>query len=145
MTEQERMNVASLLPEIPDYEKPYWDGLQNGVLMIQKCPCCGHVQFPPSTVCTDCLSEKVEWVPCSGKATLWSKVRFHKGYLKPYMDTPYSVALAKEGSIITARLPEEYKDIPLDTELDITFVRTADGTNVVTCVPKKEYHGIYTI
>lgn len=139
MTESERTNVASLLPEAPEFEKPYWDALQRGVLMVQKCSDCGHIQFPPSAVCTSCLSDHIVWKPCSGKAVLWSRVRFHKGYLGPYKDTPYSVALAKleEGSIVTARLPEEYKDTPLDTPMDLTFVKTADGTNVVVCVPKK--------
>lgn len=138
MNDRERMDVASLLPEIPDFEKPFWDGLQNGVLMIQKCSACGNTQFPPSSVCTKCLASDVEWVPYTGKATLWSKVRFHKGYLKPYMDTPYSVALAKldEGSIVTARLPEEYGEMPIDTPVAFKFVTTADGTNVIECVPE---------
>ena len=138
MNEAERENVASLLPEIPEYERPYWDALQHGVLMIQKCPDCGHVQFPPSTVCTACLSRNIRWEPCSGKAKLWSKVRFHKGYLGPYKEVPYSVALAKlaEGSIVTARLPEEYADTPLDTPMRLEFTATADGTKVVVCVPE---------
>lgn len=91
-----RENVASLLPVITDFESPFWDGLKGKKLYIQRCPECGHYQFsPPSPVCISCLSDKVEWVECSGKATLWSRVVFHKNYLEPYPDVPYDVILAK--------------------------------------------------
>ena len=138
MKETLRENVASLLPVVTEFEKPFWDGLQNKQLMIQRCPECNNVQFPPSPVCCACLSDKVQWVPCSGKAKLWSRVAFHKAYLKPYGDTPYSVALAmlEEGPIVTGRIsPENAAATPFDGALRATYVETADGTVTVEFVP----------
>ena len=102
--------------------------------MIQRCPECGHTQFPPSPVCTDCLSDKVEWVECSGKATLWSKVWFHKRYLAPYDDVPYAVITAKleEGHFVTGRMDsEEARRTDFDAPLKIGFVQTQDGTVLI--------------
>jgi uncharacterized OB-fold protein len=140
MKETLRENVASLLPVITEFEKPFWDNLQNGQLMVQKCPECGHVQFPPSPVCSDCLSDKVQWINCSGKATLWSRVVFHKAYLDPYSDVPYGVVLAKleEGPIVTGRIsPEAVASTAFDAPLRTTYVKTADGTMLVEFVPEK--------
>ena len=139
MQETEREKVATWMPEITAFEKPFWDSLQNDrVLMVQKCEDCGHIQFPPSPVCTQCLSEAVSWVPCSGRARLWSKVVFHKQYLEPYPDTPYSVALAKleEGPIVTGRMTNENADrMALDVPVAIRYVTTVDGTVLVEFVP----------
>lgn len=138
MKESKRENVASLLPVITEFEKPFWEGLQNGQLMVQKCKQCGNVQFPPSPVCTNCLSDEVEWVNCSGKATLWSKVTFHKSYLEPYKDIPYSVVMAKleEGPIVTGRISSENAaNTPFGAPLAVTYVKTADGTVLVEFIP----------
>jgi uncharacterized OB-fold protein len=133
-----RENVASLLPVITEFEKPFWDALKNKQLMVQKCPRCGNVQFPPSPVCTNCLSDEVRWVKCSGKATLWSWVAFHKVYLAPYSDVPYSVVLAKleEGPIVTGRIAGEGAPaIPFDAPLQAAYVETVDGTVLLEFVP----------
>lgn len=136
-----RENVASLLPVITDFESPFWDGLKEKKLFIQRCPECGHYQFPPSPVCISCLSDKVEWVECSGKATLWSRVVFHKNYLEPYPDVPYDVILAKleEGPIITGRISEENaKKVTFDAPLRLEFVATQDGTVLIDLVPAEQ-------
>jgi uncharacterized OB-fold protein len=139
MEDSLRENVASLLPVITEFEKPFWDNLQNGQLMVQKCDECGNVQFPPSPVCTKCLSKDVKWTVCSGKATLWSKVTFHKAYLEPYSDVPYSVVMAKleEGPIVTGRISEKAAAaVPVDAPLRASYVKTVDGTVLVEFVPE---------
>lgn len=138
MKDTSRENVASLLPVITEFERPFWDSLKNKQLMIQECPECGHVQFPPSPVCTKCLSDSVRWIKCSGKAKLWSRVTFHKAYLKPYPDVPYGVVLAKleEGPIVTGRISAETdSSTTFDAPLRATYVETADGTVLVEFVP----------
>ena len=139
MQEAMREKVATWMPVITEFEKPFWDSFQKDqVLLIQKCEECGNVQFPESPVCTKCLSTAVPWVPCSGKATLWSKVTFHKQYLEPYPDTPYSVVLAKleEGPIVTGRITNENaQKLDFDAPLKIQYVKTVDGTVLVEFVP----------
>jgi hypothetical protein len=139
MHEAQRENVAEWLPVITEFEKVFWDSLQNDqVLLIQKCEVCGHIQFPPSPVCTKCLTNDVSWTPCSGKAKLWSKVVFHKKYLDPYPDIPYSVVLAKldEGPIVTGRITNESaQKTEFDAPLELKYIKTTDGTVLVEFVP----------
>jgi len=140
MQEKLRENIAGLMPEITEFEKPFWDSLQKEqVLMIQKCDDCAHIQFPPSPVCAKCLSRAVSWIPCSGKSKLWSKVTFHKNYLEQYPDTPYSVVLAKleEGPIVTGRITNENAQCAnFDAPLIIQYIKTTDGTVIVEFVPE---------
>lgn len=139
MEEKMRENVSSLLPVITEFEKPFWDSLEAGQLLVQKCDRCGHRQFPPAPVCTECLSEDVQWAECSNRATLWSKVAFHKAYLKPYQDVPYAVAVARleEGVLIEGRLSmENYEKLPLDSKVRAKYIKSADGTTLVEFVPE---------
>ena len=139
MQEALRENVAIWVPVVTEFEKPFWDSLQNEkILLVQVCEECGNVQFPPSPVCTSCLTDKVSWKPCSGKATLWSKVAFHKQYLEPYPDVPYSVAIAKleEGPLVTGRITNENANkTPIDAPLKAQYIQTVDGTVLLEFVP----------
>ena len=138
MQESLRENISGLLPVITEFEKPFWEGLQNKQLLIQKCHECGNVQFPPSSVCTRCLSDKVEWTVYNDKATLWSKVVFHKIYFKQYDDVPYTVGMAKikGGPIVTGRIAEKHaKTLNLDDPVRIEFCTTVDGTVLVVFEP----------
>ena len=138
MNESERANVSALLPPVVDVNRPFWDGLRDGVLRVQRCRSCGQAQFPPSRVCATCLSDDVEWITASGHARLWSKVRFWKAYLEQYPDTPYSVVLAllDEGPLITARISDADADAAdFDAPLRAVFHRSADGTPLLGFVP----------
>ena len=138
INEKDRENIASLLPVITDFDAPFWTGLENEELLVQVCDDCGNAQFPSSPVCINCLSDNVHWVKCSGKATLWTHVRFHKAYLTPYDDVPYSVGIAKleEGCLITGRLSNDaYDNVPLDSPVSIEFRKTTHGSVLIELVP----------
>jgi uncharacterized OB-fold protein len=65
-------NVGKPVP-IPTHEtRPYWEGCKQHELRIQRCVACGHNQFFPRIYCTNCFSDRVEWVKASGRATVLS-------------------------------------------------------------------------
>ncbi|MSP05557.1 MAG: Zn-ribbon domain-containing OB-fold protein [Acetobacteraceae bacterium] len=72
------------LPEITADNKPYWDALSEGRLMLQRCAQCGKIRHYPRPVCDGCWSMKVEWVQASGLATVhsWTVTHhpFHQGF-----------------------------------------------------------------
>lgn len=76
MTEKiETESTTTTLPYVPRvtaFTKPFWDGLDEGVLRTSRCVRCGHMTFPPKPVCPECWGREVEWVDLSGRGTLYS-------------------------------------------------------------------------
>ncbi len=81
------------LPPITNLNRPYWEGLREGVLRMQRCSACHKIWYPPSPVCPQCWSTDHAWAALSGRATVNSWVIFHQAYLKGYDDeVPFNVA-----------------------------------------------------
>jgi uncharacterized OB-fold protein len=82
------------LPTLTDENRPFWEGAREGRLVMQKCGACGHIRYPISHVCPDCLSYEFEWTPLSGRGEVFSYVVFYQLYNKAFADDiPYNVAL----------------------------------------------------
>ncbi len=82
-----------LLPDIEDpTSAPFWAGTGRGELTVQACGSCGRWRMPPRPMCPHCRSLEVEWVPTSGRATVWSFVIAHPPLLPAYAEfAPYNV------------------------------------------------------
>ena len=92
--------------------KPFWDNLKEHKLTVQRCNACqAYFTFPPQALCAKCLSSDNEWVPVSGKGTIYSHVTYHRAWHPAYQDQiPYNVSLVDldEGP----RLVSNVVDIP---------------------------------
>jgi uncharacterized protein len=72
----------------------YWEGVQNGKLLFQRCSRCEASFFPARVVCPHCGSEEVSWFESAGKGTVYSHstVQFHPNPAYSHL-VPYVVAL----------------------------------------------------
>ena len=81
-----------LVPSPTPETQPYWDGLNEGRLRLQRCADCGKVRHYPRPVCDACWSMKVEWIDASGRGTVhsWTITHhaFHPGFKA---DLPYTL------------------------------------------------------
>jgi uncharacterized protein len=92
----------------------FWRGLHDGVLLLQHCADCGHVQYYQQAMCRQCGSENLVHRPASGRGKVHS---FSVVYRAPgpafKADLPYAVLLIdlEEGprmiSTYTGGGPEE--------------------------------------
>ena len=74
--------------------QPYWDGCKQHELRVQKCAACGHHQFYPRLYCTACMSDRVEWVKTSGRATVLSYTIIYRPVTQAFAgNVPYVVAM----------------------------------------------------
>ena len=79
------------LPKPTPETKPFWDGVNEGRLMLQRCQECGPY-FYPRPFCPSCFSWDVEWFEASGKGKIYSFVISHRKL--PYMNQePYIIAI----------------------------------------------------
>lgn len=82
-----------LLPQADEETQPYWDGAKEGKLVLQRCSDCKTFRHPPQKVCSKCYSEESEWVPVSGKGTLYAYIFVHQPVLPQWHGhTPYNIA-----------------------------------------------------
>ncbi len=83
---------AALLPPRTRDNAPYWEGLRERRLVLQRCESCGRARFPVAPVCPHCGVSAHAWQRHSGRGTVHSWVRYQRGYLpefEPLM--PYEV------------------------------------------------------
>lgn len=52
----------------------FWDGCQQGRLLLPRCQSCGELRWPPGPMCPACQSQETEWVQASGRGTVYSWV-----------------------------------------------------------------------
>jgi uncharacterized protein len=83
-----------LLPQATPLSAPYWQACREGRLVVQRCSACGHRQFYPRVMCTQCASDSVAWEATSGRGRVKSFTVIRRAVSAAYEpDVPYVVAL----------------------------------------------------
>ena len=101
---------------IPDeVSKPFWEAANERRLIVQSCPPCDRLQYPPEASCSQCDSaEYLEWSEVSGRGTIDDYVVIHDSRLRLYVEEqPYNVAI-----------------IQIEEDPDIQFFSNLPGTPV---------------
>ena len=95
--------------ELPE-NRPFFDGLREGRLLVQACDRCGHRQLG-SAVCRGCGGAELRWVETGGRGTVRAVTTVRRG---PSADVavPYVLAIVEldDGPWLVARLESD----PLD-------------------------------
>jgi uncharacterized OB-fold protein len=81
-----------LVPSPTPETQPYWDGLNEHRLRLQRCADCGKVRHYPRPICDACYSMAVDWIDATGRGTVHSwtitHYAFHPGFKS---DLPYTL------------------------------------------------------
>jgi hypothetical protein len=78
--------------DLPDFHRPFWKGLQEHRLLLQKCEH-GHLRFIPTEICDRCSSQSWTWQPVSGRGKVYTYTVVHRAPTPAYQfDAPYVVA-----------------------------------------------------
>jgi uncharacterized OB-fold protein/acyl dehydratase len=113
-------------PVLSEDNRFFWEGIQRGELLIQRCASCGGLRHPPRPMCPRCQSLDWDTLRAIGHGRVHSYVVPHHPSL-PAFPEPYVVALValEEGTRLVTNLigiaPEEVH-IGMDVELEITRV-----------------------
>jgi uncharacterized OB-fold protein len=119
-----------VMPELTDINRGFWEATARGELALQRCGGCGALRYPIAEVCPQCLSTSTEWIPVSGRASLFSWIVVHNAYHAGWRDRlPYNVALVEleEGVQMFSNvvLPEGV-ELSLGMPLQVIFEREGD-------------------
>ncbi|MGZ8196795.1 MAG: Zn-ribbon domain-containing OB-fold protein [Burkholderiales bacterium] len=122
------------LPTLTEENRPFWEGAREGRLVMQKCGACGHIRYPISHVCPDCLSYEFEWTPLSGRGEVFSYVVFYQLYNKAFADDiPYNVALIQldEGPRMMSNIVGADNDaVKVGDKVEAAFEKATDEITI---------------
>lgn len=133
MSEAPRKPLPVPTPET----QPFWDGLKQHQLRIQRCKACNQAYFYPRPFCPKCFSWDVEWFTATGKAKLHTYTIVHRAPPAFRDDAPYVLAVAEldEGPRMMTNLVDivpEHSQLPVDMPLEIVY----DDVNEQITLPK---------
>jgi uncharacterized OB-fold protein len=99
-------DYSGVVPPTVGEETKWFDFCRNHQLMIQRCAACGQYQFPPRSVCVECLEEAPEWVEAAGTGSVFTFTIQHREAEGFAGQAPYTLAMVQldEGPRIMSRI-----------------------------------------
>jgi uncharacterized OB-fold protein len=87
---------AKPLPQVSSDMAPFFEAARARRLVVQRCRGCGALRFPARERCSGCLAREAEWVPVSGRGTVFSYAVMHQVYHPGFAaEVPYAVVLVE--------------------------------------------------
>ena len=105
----------------------FWDAAGEGQLVLQRCPSCRNLQYPPDVVCVYCQSLDLVPERLSGRGTLYSfavvRRAFHGGFVN---HLPYVVGLVELQEqpglrMLTNIVEADLERLQVGVALEVTF------------------------
>jgi len=129
-------------PEPTRESKPYWDGLNEGRLLLQRCAACGRVRHYPRPVCDACHSMEVEWSQASGRGRVHSWTVAHHAFNPAFKrELPYVLAIVdlEEGVRMNAQLRGvDAAALRIGLPVELRFERVREGLTLPYFVVRTE-------
>ena len=118
-------NYPKPLPIINGDNQEFWIGCKEHKLKFQKCKACGHVRWPPSTICPMCYSQEIQWIVARGKGKVYSFVVYHVVYHPGFENkVPYVVAdveLEEGPRLLTNIVDCPHHEVKCDMHVEVTW------------------------
>ena len=84
--------LPSVEPTPTADDAPFWSAAAEGRLVLPRCRTCSTYIWYPRSICPACHSTDIEWVPGTGRGTVYSFTVNSRGF-GPWADaTPYVIA-----------------------------------------------------
>jgi uncharacterized OB-fold protein/acyl dehydratase len=116
----------------------FWEGVDRGELLIQRCVSCGRLRHPPRPMCPNCQSLEWDTVTASGKGEVYSFIIPHYPQV-PMFEYPYVVAVIalEEGTrLISNVIDIDPGDVTIGMPVEVRFVAVDDELTLPLFAPR---------
>ena len=106
----------------------WWEGVNAGKLLIQRCGGCGTLRHPPRPMCPRCQSLEWDTVESSGRGTVYSFVVSHHPQV-PAFDYPLAIGLIEleEGTRLVSNVVDiDPADVHVGMPVEVVFEAVDD-------------------
>lgn len=135
--------LAIPVPEADGLSKPYWDGVRQERLMVQRCKNCGTWVWGPEWICHSCHSFDLEWTEVAGEGRIYSWERVwhpvhaalngHGPYIVVLVELPHADNIRMIGNL----LGDPEQPVPIGAEVEAVFEHHPDADPPHTLVQWK--------
>lgn len=130
------------MPRVTIETAPFWEGLKKGLLLGQRCAQCKHFRYPPRSHCPHCQSSAAEWVPLSGRGTVYSYVT----YVRPWHPlwnnkVPYNLSIIEleERILLYSNVVEcDPEEVHIGMPVEVIYEQVDEGLTLPKFRPGKE-------
>ena len=133
------MDLVKPIPRPSPTTRPFWDGLNERKVQIQRCDRCDSWVFYPRTRCPSCLSDLLIWREVSGQGVLYTYTLARQPTAPHFADeTPQQLAVVEldEGVRMTSTLVNvEPSDIVIGMRLQPYFDQVTDAVTLLRYQP----------
>jgi hypothetical protein len=116
---------AKPLPQISPDMAPFFEAAHRHELVVQRCTGCGALRFPARPICSRCLGREAEWVPASGRGTVFSFAIMHQAMHPGFAaEVPYAVVVIEldEGVRLLSNLVDcPTSDVRIGMPVEVVF------------------------
>ena len=121
-------------PVPDDLSRPFWDGVADHKLVIQRCRDCQTYVHPPYPECTSCRSSDLNFEPVSGRGVIFERVIVASPVVVGFEDdVPYAclvIELEEQPELLVAGNLDGAKspyDATIGHPVEVTFKEDVDG------------------
>jgi len=108
----------------------FFKNLKEGRLTTTKCKKCSRLLWPPRIVCSNCLSNELEWVDLGADGELYAFTEMRIGAPLGFVeDVPFCIGIVKIGDLlISSRIDNtKYDQLKIGDKLQLKIVELEDG------------------
>lgn len=108
----------------------FFSNLREGRLTTTKCKKCGKLLWPPRIMCSNCLSNELEWVDLGKEGELYTFTDMRVGAPLGFVeDVPFCIGIIKIGGLlISTRIDDaKYDELKIGDRLRLRIVGLSDG------------------
>jgi len=126
----EALRLAERDLPMPDpVTRPYWEALNRGEFLLQRCVTCGQAQYYPRAICSHCAGD-VEWFTASGRGAVHTFSIVRMAFAEPFSSlVPYVFAVVEldEGPLVLTNIIGcPIDDVRIGTRVRLEPVKASD-------------------
>jgi uncharacterized OB-fold protein len=119
------------LPNVGPVSGPFWEGLRQNELRLQRCASCGHYNHPPKLQCPRCHAETLEWVAVPPRGRIYTYTIVYRAPLPVFKDkVPYAVGVVEidgtAGLRLLSNIDGPLESIEIGVPVELMFEPVTD-------------------
>ena len=125
--------IESKPPQTPtEVSRPFWEGANQGRLLIQRCAGCGTLRHYPRLLCDQCYSDAADWIEASGRGVVHSWTVSHHAFHPSFKaELPYTLVTVDLEEGVRALGRWRGGELSIGLRVQGKFEARADGVDLV--------------